>query len=113
MLATRLALDEPTLGDIEVGDYAELLADHPASRNGRDTGPLATEKGADPNAPPPLPAPIRLADLPPGESLRFAVARLLIQDDNNGVVGDGDAGKSTLLLALFGANAAGAPALGS
>jgi hypothetical protein len=61
----------------------------------------------------PLPSPIMLAALPPGEPLSHAVNGVLIKDDVNGVVGDGDAGKSSLLVALTGAIAAGAPALGA
>lgn len=59
-----------------------------------------------------LPRPKRLLDLPVSDPLRHAVKGVFIEKDVNGVVGEGDAGKSTLLLATGGAVAAGALALG-
>jgi hypothetical protein len=78
----------------------------------RRVGAVSLNGGADDDDNAHLPAPICLADLPPSEPLSFRVDRVLIKDDVNAIVGDGDAGKSTLLLALFGAMAAGVPALG-
>ncbi len=59
----------------------------------------------------PLPGPLRLLDMPPTAPLNFAVDRLFVADEVNGVVGDGDAGKSSLLIACAGAIAAGEAAL--
>jgi hypothetical protein len=72
------------------------------------TSPAASNDEGDEALPPPQ----RLLDLPPTDPLRFAVDGLFIERDVNGIVGDGDAGKSTLLLAVSAAVAIGAPALG-
>jgi AAA domain-containing protein len=114
LLTTRLALDEPTLGDIEAGDIAELLADHPSSRNGHrvvpdeDNEPLEIEKSEDPDA---LPHPTLLGNVKP-EPITYLVPDLLIRDDLNGTGGEGGSGKSTYGYAVTGAIAAGALVLG-
>jgi hypothetical protein len=60
----------------------------------------------------PLPVPTRLLDLPPTPPRDFAIEGLVVKDEVNAIVGDGDAGKTSLVLACAGAVAAGAPALG-
>lgn len=103
--------DEVEAGRRTASDFDELQAAacrEAASAEAGEPGP----NGGRPEMGASLPRPTRLRDVRPRDPLGYRVDEMIVRDEINGIVGDGGAGKSSLLLALGGAIACGALALG-